>query len=163
MRFRYLAAGSLAVAIAAAYWTKPGCLTLDVPVAPNATRYFWWEDQRAELAYADSAGVLYVHRRAGNGYPEMQGWNTLDDVFAHFDKHLHAQGWLTVNAHTSDPMSPESRLLPAANHRHYFRPDDRHGSVTLAVWPVGSNVSGFNVVLTTSNESWLRRMSKRFD
>lgn len=161
---RLIVALSLLAAASLSVWLlKPGYLKADVPVTPNATRYFWWEDHRTELAYADSAGVIFVHRRAGTGYPEMQGWHTREDVFAHFEKHLHAQGWLTAGASRSDPVSPESRLLSADSHRHCYRRGDRHGSVTLAVWPVGGSVTGFNVVLTTANNSLLRCIEKNFD
>ncbi|MGD9837377.1 MAG: hypothetical protein AB7F72_07290 [Afipia sp.] len=164
MKTRLIVALSLLAATSIAIWLlKPGHLAADVPVTPNATRYFWWEDHRTELAYADSAGVIFVHRRAGTGYPEMQGWHTRDDVFAHFEKHLHAQGWLTAGTSYTDPVSPESRLLPAESHRHYYRPGDRHRTVTLAVWPTGGSVTGFNVVLTTANNSLLRRIEKNFD
>ena len=71
---------------AAFWWFKPGYIVLDVPVARHAGGgEFWWESQYSELAYADSWGVLYLHRRVGTAYPETH-WRTLEEAFAFFDK-----------------------------------------------------------------------------
>ena len=65
---------------AAFWWFKPGYIVLDVPVARHAGGgEFWWESQYSELAYADSWGVLYLHRRVGTAYPETH-WRTLEEA-----------------------------------------------------------------------------------
>ena len=66
---------------AAFWWFKPGYIVLDVPVARHAGGgEFWWESQYSELAYADSWGVLYLHRRVGTAYPETH-WRTLEEAY----------------------------------------------------------------------------------
>ena len=45
---------------------SPGYLDLGIEVVPHqGGGAFWWESHRTELAYDDSAGVLYVYRQVG--------------------------------------------------------------------------------------------------
>ena len=154
-------AAPLAV-VAIAFQLQPSYIVLDIPVTKNPVGYFWWETQRAELAYADSAGVLYVHRQVGTGYPETQGWRTAEDAFAHFERWFLANGWTPASTGFNAPTIPERRLLSEVNHRAYMR-DRRRVIAHLAIWPVGGSVEGLNVVLTTSRPSWGRRLSNGFD
>jgi hypothetical protein len=149
--------------VAGAFALQPTHLALDIPVQSNPVGYFWWEEQRAELAYADEWGVLYVHRQAGTAYPEQQGWRTADAAFAYFDGWLKAHGWKPGGSSSDSPTLPESRLLAAANVRVYHRDGGGLEFVRLAIWPVGGSVDGFHVVLVTERQSWLRRISKGLD
>jgi hypothetical protein len=165
--FLRTAALVIVLAVTAVWWTKPGHLELDIPVIRHqGGGAFWWETQRSELAYDDSAGVLYLTRRVGTAYPHTQGWKTIEDVFAYFDAQLGQRGW---NHHARDhggPAVPESRLLPDAHFKSYHRGkmSKLDPAILLAVWPIGGGiVEGFNVVLTTQNPSLLRRLSDGFD
>ncbi|MGE9010517.1 hypothetical protein ACO2JO_18170 [Leptospira interrogans] len=157
----------VALAVAAVWWAKPGYLELDIPVvAHKGGGPFWWETQRAELAYADSAGVLYLYRRVGTAYPDTQGWKTIEEVFAYFDAQLGQRGWSHHFTIDGDSAVPESRLLTSSNLKSYRRsePSKQEPEIVIAVWPIGGGiVEGFNVVLTTQNPSLLRRLSDAFD
>jgi hypothetical protein len=62
-----------------------------------------------------------------------------------------------------DAVAPESRLLGADNHKQNYRPwDKRHRAhLTLSISPKQTN--GFNVALTTANESLLMRIARDLD
>jgi hypothetical protein len=146
-----------------AFQLQPGAAVLDIPVVPNKTGYFWWEEERAQLAYADASGVLIILRRVGTAYPEMQGWHTVEDAFDHFERWLTGSGWLHIGSVDGMPELPESRLLAAGNRRLYRRGRTDPEFAHLAIWPVGGTVEGFHVVLVTTRPSWLHRLSRGFD
>ena len=109
---------AVAVAIAAFWWFKPGYIELDVPVIKHqGGGAFWWEQHYSEVAYADSPGALYVHRRVGTAYPHTQGWKSVEGVFAHFDRLLEQRGWGRAGVLSDNPVMPESRLLPPTDTR----------------------------------------------
>ncbi len=119
-----------------------------------------------ELAYDDSAGVLYVYRQVGTAYSDPQQWKTVADVFGFFEQQLRARGWTLTSTGGSDPTVPETRLLPTESIKRYYRPQDAHAEspyVIVAAWPIGGAVEGFNVVLTTANPSLLKRLSSGLD
>ena len=153
--------------IGIAFLLAPGYLELDVAVVPHkGGGPFWRESQRAELAYQDSAGVLYVNRTVGTAYVDAQHWKTVADVIAFFDDQMRQRGWTLTSTGGSDPAVPETRLLPAENIRGYFRSQDagpESSYVIVVAWPVGGRVEGFNVVLTTVNPSLLKRLWKGLD
>ncbi len=151
------------VFITGAFQLQPTYIVLDIPVTPNATGYFWWEEQRSQLAYADSGGVLYLRRQVGTAYGRTQGWQTEDEIFAFFDRWLAANGWTFSGVGVNAPPLPESRFLKREQGRRYRRTTDRDIEVTVAAWPIGGSVEGFNVVLTTERPSWGRRLSRGFD
>jgi hypothetical protein len=164
-RMRILAA-LVVVVIGAIALFSPAYLDLGIEVAPQKSGAFWWESHRTELAYDDSAGVLYVRRQVGTAYPETEQWKTVAEVIGFFDRQLLERGWTLTSTGGTDPTVPETRLLNAENIKRYYRPQDAHpGSpyVIVAVWPVGGGVDGFNVVLTTVNPSLLRRLSSGLD
>jgi hypothetical protein len=147
-----------ALVIAAIALSTRDFLEIDIPVVAHNGGAFWWESHRTELAYDDSAGVLYVHRQAGTAYAHTQQWRTEADVFAFFDAQLLERGWTLTSTGSSDPAVPETRLLPAESIHRYYHYDDVHAGapyVTVVAWPVGGSVEGFNVVLTTvTPSSW---------
>jgi hypothetical protein len=149
--------------VAAAFQLQPNHLVLDLPVMANATGYFWWEEQRSTLAYADAWGVLYLHRRVGTGYTERQGWRTLQDVFAEFDRRFEQQGWVSPAQGVDEAALPESRLLDPSHVRGYYRATDPSERATVAAWPIGGSVQGFHVVLVTQRPSWARRIGQDLD
>jgi hypothetical protein len=53
---------ALVVLVAGTFQLQPTYILLDIPVAKNPVGYFWYETQRAQLAYADTWSVLYVDR-----------------------------------------------------------------------------------------------------
>ncbi|KRQ94170.1 hypothetical protein CQ12_25590 [Bradyrhizobium jicamae] len=164
----FLRNGLLAVAIAAFafWWFKPGYIELDVPVMKHkGGGAFWWEQHYSQITYADSPGTFYVHRRVGTAYPHTQGWTSVEEVFAHFDRLLDQRGWGRTGVLADNPVMPESRLLPPAGLRAYYRPHQYLGDATIlmAVWPIGGATEGFHVVLTTVNPSLLRRVSRAMD
>ena len=66
---------------------SPGYLDLDIQAAGHkGGGPFWEELHRTELAYDDSAGVLYVYRQVGMAYSDTQQWKTVADVFGFFDQ-----------------------------------------------------------------------------
>lgn len=149
------------LAIGAVALLSPGYLDLDIQVVPHeGGGASWWESHRTELAYDDSAGVLYVHRLVGTAYPHAQQWKTISDVLEFFDAQLRERGWTVTSTGGSDSVVPETRLLGADNIKRYYRPQDAHTDspyVIVVAWPIGGGVDGFNVVLTTVNPSLLRR------
>jgi hypothetical protein len=167
MRILSLLAALPAVALAAYLWLAPGYIGLDIPVARHqGGGEFWWELHRTKLAYADSAGVLYVQRQVGTAYPDPHGWKTAAEVLNFFDERLRERGWEKAWVSTDDPSAPETRLLPEQNYRNYYRPQDKHPAprVIVAVWPIkGGIVDGFNDALTTSNPSLLMQIATGFD
>jgi len=150
-------------AIAGVFQLQPTYVVLDIPVVHNATGYFWWEETASQLAYADSWGVLYLRRQVGTAYPKTQGWRTVEEVFAHFDQWLCANGWTYSGLGMDDPALPESRFLARAQGRRYHRNGDRDTGVTVAAWPIGGSVEGFYVVMTTERPSWVRRLWRGLD
>jgi hypothetical protein len=146
--------------IAGAFQLQPTYVVLDIPVAPNPVGYFWWEEQRSQLEYADSGGVLYLHRQVGTAYTHMHGWRTADEAFAHFDRWLSANGWsyLELGSHDRNSTFPESEFLKPEQSRRNRRTSDRSILAVVAVWPIGSSVEGFHVVLVTERPSWARRL-----
>lgn len=163
----YLRKGLLVSALLAAaiFWAKPGYIDINihVPKHPGGGD-FWWEDHYDQLAYADSAGVLYVHRQVGTAY-DWHGWKTSEDVFAFFEQKLSERGWTRAEYCGDEPEVPETRLLTETNRRRYYRPGQfyRESHVLIAVWPIGGSVEGFHVVLTAVNSSLLRRVSDGLD
>ena len=91
--------------IGIAFLLAPGYLELDVAVVPHkGGGPFWRESQRAELAYQDSAGVLYVNRTVGTAYVDAQHWKTVADVIAFFDDQMRQRSWtLTSTGGTIRP------------------------------------------------------------
>jgi hypothetical protein len=166
MRFLKLLSALLAVVFAAYLWLAPGYLEVDIPVASHKGGMgFWWESHRTRLAYADSSGVLYVHRQVGST-SDAHDWKTAAEVFAYFDEQLRQRGWTPAVAGHHDPVAPESRVLGADNHKQYYRLEDkRHTAyLTLSIWPRGGTAyADFHVALTTANESLLMRIARRFD
>jgi hypothetical protein len=151
--------------IAVAFQLQPAHLVLDIPVTPNkGTGYFWWEEQRSQLAYADSSGVLYLRRLVGTAYPKMQGWHTAEDVFTYFDRWLSANGWTYSGNGTpstgAEAEVPEGRFLKPEQSRRYYRTSDWSDRAVVSVWPIGAPVEGFHVVLTTKRPSWARRLQR---
>jgi hypothetical protein len=143
---------------------QPTYIVLDIPVARHTGGgHFWWETQRAELAYADGWGVLYLHRQVGTAYPEAQGWRTVEEALGHFDRWLTTHGWTPSGPEVGSPEIPESRLLAPANLRLYIRNRSLPEHVHLAIWPIGGSVDGFHVVLVTERPSWLRQLYKGLD
>jgi hypothetical protein len=150
--------------VAGAFALQPAHIVLDIPVARHAGGgEFWWETQRAELAYADSWGVLYLHRQVGTAYPASHGWHTVEEAFDHFDHWLTTHGWTLSGSDFGGPVMPESRLLAPTNLRLYLRNRGLPELVHLAIWPIGGSVDGFYVVLVTERPSWLRQLSKGLD
>ena len=163
LRLAALAATLLA---AAAFWAAPGYIELDVPVKQHqGGGEFWWESHYSKLTYADSRGATYVHRQVGTAYSDRHGWKTTDEVFAFLDHELRERGWGWTGPVSADPALPESRLLSPTNLKTYRRTDRsrREPRVLVAVWPVGSAVEGFHVVLTTANPSLWKLLSKGLD
>jgi|EndMetStandDraft_9_1072997.scaffolds.fasta_scaffold87268_2 hypothetical protein len=148
-------------AIAVAFLLQPAHVVLDIPVTPNATGYFWWEEQSSQLSYADSWGVLYVHRKVGSAYPTIQGWQTIEEAFAHFNGWLTANGWVHAGIGVDNPAAPESRLLKPEQVRSFHHASDRNIRATVMVWPTGA--SGFHVVVTTQRPSWARILQQGLD
>jgi hypothetical protein len=109
-------------AIDTAFQLQPTYVVPDIPVAHGPTGYYWWEEQRSQLVYADSWGLLYLRRQAGSTSPAIHGWQTAEEVLAHFDRWLTGNGWtytgLSIDA---DPTLPESRFLLPEQRRHYHR------------------------------------------
>jgi hypothetical protein len=104
---------------------SPSYVELDIGVVPHkGGGPFWRESQRTELAYEDSAGVLYVSRKVGTAYADTQQWKTVADVIGFFDAQMRERGWTLTSTGGSDPAVPETRLLPAENIRGYYRPRD---------------------------------------
>jgi len=157
----------VALVIAAVAWTTRDFLELDIPVVPHkGGGAFWWESHHTELAYDDSAGAFYVHRQVGTGYTDGQQWKTEADVFAFFDARLLERGWTLTSTGGSDPAAPETRLLPAENIHRYYRYDDAHAGspyVIVVAWPVGGNVEGFNVVMTSVTPSLWKQLWSGLD
>jgi hypothetical protein len=149
--------------IVGAFQLQPTYVVVDVPVPNNATGYFWWEAQRSQLAYADSWGVLYLRRQVGTAYAQTQGWRSAEDIFAHFDRWLSANGWTYSGLGMDDPALPESRLLTREQGRRYHRNTDRDIGVTVSAWPIGGSGEAFHVVLTTERPSWARRLWQGLD
>ena len=148
-------------AIALAFQLQPAHVVLDIPVTPNAPGYFWWEEQTSQLSYADSWGVLYVHRTVGTAYPTMQGWHTAEEAFAHFNGWLTANGWIYAGIGVENSAVPESRLLKPEQGRSFHRSTDPNIRATVMVWPTGA--SGFHVVVTTQRPSWARILQRGLD
>ena len=157
----------VALVMAAIVLSTRNFLEVDIPVARHlGGGAFWWESQRTELAYDDSAGVLYVHRQVGTGYADAQQWKTEADVFGFFDEQLRMRGWTLTSTGSTDPAVPETRLLPAESIHRYYRPDDAHAGspyVIVVAWPIGGNVEGFNVVLTTVTPSLWKQLWSGLD
>lgn len=154
-----------AAAIVAAYlaWA-PGYLDVDIPVARHrGGGTFWWESHRTQLAYADSRGILYVHRQVGNTSDlHEEAWKTEADVYAYFEERLERLGWKFSVAGISYPPAPESALLDKEHTKLFYRPGDRtRATLYLSVWP--KQTSGFNVALTTANKSLGRRFFEALD
>ena len=152
---------------AAFWWFKPGYIVLDVPVVRHAGGgEFWWESQYSELAYADSWGVLYLHRRVGTAYPETH-WRTLEEAFAFFDKAMAERGWTVRASGADDTILPKSRMIARENAKSYRRPDFRSRPdecVQLAIWPIpGGKVDGFHVVLVTVRPSFMKILNSALD
>jgi hypothetical protein len=144
----------------------PGYIDVDIAVAKHRGGMgFWWERHRTELAYADSGGVLYVHRQVGSTSDvHEETWKSEAEVFAWFEERLDRLGWKFSVAGINNPPAPESALLTAANHRMYYRPDDGwHSTLFLSVWPRRGSSGGFHVALTTANASLGRRFSDALD
>lgn len=117
----------------------PGYVEIDIPVARHQGGMgFWWESHRTELAYADSRGVLYVHRQVGStSNVHAETWKTEADVFAYFDERLARLGWTAGVAGISEPPAPESYLLGATGTKQYYRTGTRErSSVFVSVWPI---------------------------
>jgi hypothetical protein len=148
-------------AIAAAFQLQPAHVVLDIPVTPNATGYFWWEEQTSQLSYADSWGVLYVSRKVGSAYPTIQGWQTAEEALEHFSRWLTANGWVSAGFGVDNPAVPESRFLKPEHGRSFHRSTDRNIRATVVVWPTGA--SGFHVVVTTQRPSWARLLQEGLD
>ena len=162
--WRLVALLVLPMAVAAAFQLQPTYVILDIPVTRGPTGYFWWEEQRSELAYEDSWGVLYLRRKVGSTSPAIHGWQTTEEVLAYFDRWLTSNGWMyTGLSIDSDPTLPESRFLQPEQRRHYHRSDDPYIQATVAVWPTGAASDILNVVLTTARPSWARRLWNEFD
>lgn len=152
------------VLIAGAFQLQPAYIRLDIPVPKNPVGYFWYESQQSQLAYADEWGVLYLHRQAGTGYAEPQGWHTIEDAFAAFDSWFKSNGWTLAGAPgVSDPVLPESRLLEPGNLRTYYRGSGRSERAALAIWKPAGPVQAIHAVLVTSRPSWLMQMSRSMD
>jgi hypothetical protein len=105
-------------------------------VAPReGSGAFWWESHRTELAYDDSAGVLYVRRLVGTAYPQRPR-GTGNEVARHRNiKRYHR----LKDAHANSPY------------------------VIVVAWPIGGGVDGFNVMLTTANPSLPKRLWSGLD
>jgi len=151
------------IAIAVAFQLQPAHVVLDIPVTPNPVGYFWYEAQTSQLSYADSWGMLYVHRKVGTAYPTTQGWQTAEEVFAHFNSWLIANGWVYASPGIDEPTVPESRLLIRERGRRYQRGTDPDIQATVTVWRSGGPVSRFHVVVTTERPSWARILQKDLD
>ena len=150
------------LAIAGIWQLQPSYMVLDIPVARHqGGGEFWWEKQYSQLVYADAWGVLYVHRQVGSASVEAQGWRTVEEAFAYFDAWLAQRGWTAAGPLVLDPVLPESRVLGPDHHKGYWRSTDG-ARVAIAIWPKAS-VQGFNVVVTTSRPSWMRRLSDGLD
>jgi hypothetical protein len=166
-RFLHLAALAAAVLAVIGFWTKAGYIEFSIPVVKHqGGGAFWYERQHAELAFEDTAGVLFAYRQVGTAYPDTQGWSSTDEVLAFFDKELAARGWTVVAQGGNDYILPESRLLKPEQGRQYSRPEDRYPEprAMVAVWPIGGGiVEGFHVALVTANPSLLYRLAKGFD
>jgi hypothetical protein len=162
-RLMWLLAAPILVVIGA-FALQPTYIMLDIPVARHTGGGdFWWETQRAELAYADAWGVLYLHRQVGTAYPEAHGWRTVEEAFGYFDGWLTTHGWTRSGPDVGSPEIPESRFLADANLRLYIRDRRLPEHVHLAIWPIGGSVDGFHVVLVTERPSWLRQLYKGLD
>lgn len=157
---------ALLIATWAAYsWLAPGYIELDIPLARHKGGMgFWTKSHRTRLAYADSSGVLYVHRQVG-ATSDTHDWTTAAEAFGYFEAQLRQRGWLPASAGLHDAIAPESRLLGAEHHRQYYRPwDTRHrAQLTLSIWPKQTLLGGFNIALTTANKSLLMRIVRDLD
>jgi hypothetical protein len=157
---------AVAIAVLALWWFKPGFIELDIRVIDHQGGVaFWSEKQYSKLVYSDERGELYLYRQIARAYPERQGWNTIDDVFAFFDEALRRHGWTPGGEIAGISTSPESRLLPQASLRTYIKTEDSKSEprLHLAVWPIGGAVEGFHIVFTTVNPSLLKRFVAGFD
>jgi hypothetical protein len=150
-------------AIAVAFQLQPAHVVLDIPVTPNRVGYFWWEEQSSQLFYADSWGVLYLHRKVGTAYPDAQGWQTAEEAFAHFNSWLTSHGWTYTGPGFDSPAVPESRLLKPERSQRFQRGTDRDVQATVTVWPIGAPSSGFHVIVTTERPSWARILQRGLD
>ena len=147
-------------------WT-PSYLELTVPVTPNPIGYFWWEEHRTILRYADEPGCLYVYRKVGSAYADRQGWPTLEAAMKYFHDWLTARGWVERDIFgAGDVIAPETVFLKHGDQfRVYTRAGDRWGRgprVVVAIIPVPV-VKGYTVSVTTANPSWLRQLNDEFD
>jgi hypothetical protein len=153
---------------ALAFQLHPAHHVLDIPVTPNkGTGYFWREEQRSQLAYADSPGVLYLRRLVGTAYPHTQGWHTAQEAFTYFDRWLSANGWTYSGDGTpsagAEAEVPEGRFLKPEQSRRYYRTSDWSVQAVVSVWPLGARVEGFHVVLTTTRPSLARSLLRWCD
>lgn len=153
--------------VAAFWWFKPGYIVLDIPVAKSPGGVaFWDETQYAELAYADTRGVIYVYRRFGTAYAEWN-WKSVEEAYAFFDKALSERGWVGGPRGIEDATVPESRFLGAENFKSYLRAGEKEPSedrVHIAIWPVRSDtVKAFHVIMVTERPSLLRQIHRGFD
>ena len=158
----------VAAAAALVAWNAlPDAIVLDIPVVEHrGGGPFWHGREVSALTYADSHGVLHIHRLSGTSYPDTQGWSTADEAFAFFDAKLAVLGWSVVTAGGDDNVLPEGRLLEANQVRQYTRPGAAHpkARVILAIWPIRGNlVKGFHVSLVTANPSLLYVIASGFD
>jgi hypothetical protein len=153
------------IAIAVAFQLQPAHVVLDIPVTPHrGVGYFWSEEQ---LSYADSWGVLYLHRKVGTAYPHAQGRQTAEEAFAHFRLWLTANDRIYAGIGIDNPAVPESRFLKPEQGRRFHRRTDHNIQATVMVWPIGAPLSAFHnsfhVVVTTERPSWARMLQKDLD
>ena len=159
---------SALLVLASGWWYSTRYLVLSIPVLPQTGGgAFWWENQFAQLAYADAPGTLYLHRQAGTAYSDRHGWHSVEEAFAFFHQWLSDHGWERRAIYDGgDPALPESRLLTSSQFREYCRPGDDwgySGRVAVAIWPIGDSVKGFHVVIVTAKPSFFRRLNDELD
>lgn len=119
--------GTIFGAVTGAYlWLAPTHIELGItPPRDPGRGDFWWESHRAVFAYegtSGTAGVLFVYRQVGKGYPDAQGWKTPAEAIAFFDEKMRERGWEAAALTWSDEIAGETRLLPHEYLRRYHRP-----------------------------------------
>ena len=165
-RRRFIVA--LVLFLAGGWWlTKPDYLVIDVPAPKHLGGGAFWDDvQLTEQRFDDAAGVYYIRRMSGRAYPYAQHWKTAEEVLSYFDAWMQERGWDSAAVTVSNFELPESHFLGVVKAKRYYHESEGYApteDAQVAVWPIGNNVEGFNVVFVTSRRSWLNKLQRDFD
>ncbi|MBM3530206.1 MAG: hypothetical protein FJX62_19155 [Alphaproteobacteria bacterium] len=151
--------GALAAAALVAWLAWPNYLVLRIPMAPHSGGTpFWVEWQTGRHDYYDAWSVAFVRRQTGMTEPEVHGFRTPGDAFAHFDRWLTERGWRHGGHVEFSAILPESRFLARELTRRYYRPGS-YEEVLLAIWVRGDS-DWLNVVLVTSRPTLIEKIRR---